>query len=88
MAIGTAAMYYSARATCSTGTLTLGTLIAISTYLLMLYQPLEALTQIAWALEGAAAGAQRCFEVLDQSGRRERFAEREDARFRARRDRF
>ncbi len=34
--------------------------------LLMLYQPLEALTHIAWALEGAAAGAQRCFEVLDK----------------------
>jgi ABC-type multidrug transport system fused ATPase/permease subunit len=32
----------------------------------MLYQPLEALTQVAWALEGAAAGAQRCFEVLDK----------------------
>jgi ABC-type multidrug transport system fused ATPase/permease subunit len=32
----------------------------------MLYQPLEALTCTTWALEGAAAGAQRCFEVLDQ----------------------
>jgi ABC-type multidrug transport system fused ATPase/permease subunit len=32
----------------------------------MLYQPLESLTYTAWALEGAAAGAQRCFEVLDR----------------------
>jgi ATP-binding cassette subfamily B protein/subfamily B ATP-binding cassette protein MsbA len=32
----------------------------------MLYQPLEQLTYTAWALEGAAAGAQRCFEVLDR----------------------
>jgi ABC-type multidrug transport system fused ATPase/permease subunit len=32
----------------------------------MLYQPLESLTYTAWALEGAAAGAHRCFEVLDR----------------------
>jgi ABC-type multidrug transport system fused ATPase/permease subunit len=33
----------------------------------MLYAPLEALTNLAWALEGAAAAATRCFEVLDHS---------------------
>jgi len=48
------------------GTLKLGQLWYLSTLLLMLYAPLEALTQVAWALEGAAAGAQRCFEVLDK----------------------
>ncbi len=32
----------------------------------MLYQPLEQLSYTAWALEGAAAGAARCFEVLDR----------------------
>jgi ATP-binding cassette subfamily B protein/subfamily B ATP-binding cassette protein MsbA len=32
----------------------------------MLYQPLEALTYTAWAMEGATAGAKRCFEVLDR----------------------
>jgi ATP-binding cassette subfamily B protein/subfamily B ATP-binding cassette protein MsbA len=32
----------------------------------MLYQPLEQLTYTAWAMEGAAAGAKRCFEVLDR----------------------
>jgi ATP-binding cassette subfamily B protein/subfamily B ATP-binding cassette protein MsbA len=32
----------------------------------MLYQPLEALTYTAWAMEGATAGARRCFEVLDR----------------------
>jgi ABC-type multidrug transport system fused ATPase/permease subunit len=31
----------------------------------MLYQPLESLTYTAWAMEGATAGAKRCFEVLD-----------------------
>jgi ABC-type multidrug transport system fused ATPase/permease subunit len=33
----------------------------------MLYAPLESLTYTAWAMEGAAAGAQRCFEVLDRA---------------------
>ena len=32
----------------------------------MLYQPLESLTYTAWAMEGATAGARRCFEVLDR----------------------
>jgi ATP-binding cassette subfamily B protein/subfamily B ATP-binding cassette protein MsbA len=31
----------------------------------MLYQPLESLTYTAWAMEGATAGARRCFEILD-----------------------
>jgi ABC-type multidrug transport system fused ATPase/permease subunit len=33
---------------------------------LMLYQPLESLTYTTWAMEGATAGARRCFEVLDR----------------------
>jgi len=33
---------------------------------LMLYQPLESITYTAWAMEGATAGAKRCFEVLDR----------------------
>ena len=37
-----------------------------SSLLLMLYGPLESLTYTAWAMEGAAAGAHRCFEVLDR----------------------
>jgi len=32
----------------------------------MLYQPLESLTYTTWAMEGATAGANRCFEVLDR----------------------
>jgi ABC-type multidrug transport system fused ATPase/permease subunit len=48
------------------GTLTLGTLLVFSAYLLMLYQPLESITYTAWAMEGATAGAKRCFEVLDR----------------------
>jgi ATP-binding cassette subfamily B protein len=65
MAISTAAIYYVGSQHVLEGTLTLGTLILISSYLLMLYSPLEALTNLTWALEGAAAAATRCFEVLD-----------------------
>ena len=66
MAIGTAAMYYFGSVHVLEKTLSLGTLLVFSAYLTMLYGPLESLAYTAWALEGAAAGAQRCFEVLDR----------------------
>src|SRR5713226_5472237 len=66
MVFGTAAMYYVGTLHVLAGTLTLGTLLVFSAYLLMLYQPLESLTYTAWAMEGATAGARRCFEVLDR----------------------
>src|SRR6202521_1893080 len=66
MVIGTAAMYYVGTLHVLAGTLTLGSLLVFSAYLLMLYQPLESLTYTAWAMEGATAGATRCFEVLDR----------------------
>jgi ATP-binding cassette, subfamily B, bacterial len=47
------------------GTLSLGVLLVFIAYLVMLYQPLESLTYTAWAMEGATAGARRCFEILD-----------------------
>jgi ATP-binding cassette, subfamily B, bacterial len=64
--IGTAAMYYIGTLHVIAGTLELGSLLVFSAYLVMLYQPLESLTYTAWAMEGATAGAQRCFEVLDR----------------------
>src|SRR5947209_7168072 len=67
MVLGTAAMYYLGTLHVLAGTLTLGSLLVFSAYLLMLYQPLESLTYTAWAMEGAAAGAKRCFEVLDRA---------------------
>jgi ATP-binding cassette subfamily B protein len=66
MVMGTAAMYYVGTLHVLAGTLTLGSLLVFSAYLLMLYQPLESLTYTAWAMEGATAGAKRCFEVLDR----------------------
>ena len=67
MVMGTAAMYYLGTLHVLAGTLTLGSLLVFSAYLLMLYAPLESLTYTTWAMEGAAAGAQRCFEVLDRA---------------------
>jgi ATP-binding cassette, subfamily B, bacterial len=66
MGIGTAAMWYLGTLHVLAGTLTLGSLILFSSYLVMLYKPLQELTYTAWAMEGATAGAQRCFEVLDR----------------------
>ena len=67
MALGTAAMIYLGTLHVLDGRLTLGGLTVFISYLAMLYGPIEALTQTAWALEGATAGAQRCFEVLDHA---------------------
>ena len=66
MALGTAAMYYLGSLHVLEKTLSLGSLLVFSAYLTMLYGPLESLAYTAWALEGATAGAQRCFEVLDR----------------------
>src|SRR5216110_6586 len=65
MVVGTAVMYYVGTLHVLAGMLSLGSLLVFSAYLLMLYQPLESLTYTAWAMEGATAGAKRCFEVLD-----------------------
>jgi ATP-binding cassette, subfamily B, bacterial len=66
MATGTALMYYVGARQVLGGALTLGDLTVFATYLLMLYQPMEQLSYTAWAMEGAAAGAARCFEVLER----------------------
>src|SRR5438105_7554987 len=66
MVVGTSALYYVGTLHVLAGSLTLGSLLVFSAYLLMLYQPLESLTYTAWAMEGATAGARRCFEVLDR----------------------
>jgi ATP-binding cassette subfamily B protein/subfamily B ATP-binding cassette protein MsbA len=63
--IGTAAMYFVGSLHVLAGTLSLGVLLVFIAYLVMLYQPLESLTYTAWAMEGATAGARRCFEILD-----------------------
>jgi len=64
--IATAGMYYLGTMHVLSGILSLGSLLVFTAYLLMLYQPLESLTYTAWAMEGATAGARRCFEILDR----------------------
>ena len=66
MAIGMAAVYLIAARHVLDKTLTIGSLGVLVAYLQALYQPIEALTYTLWGMEGAAAGAQRCFEVLDR----------------------
>ena len=66
MALGSAVMYGFGSLQVLRGNLSLGDLLVFTAYLVTLYQPIEQLTHTAWALEGAAAGLQRCFEVLDQ----------------------
>src|SRR5262249_3715645 len=65
MAIGSAVMYAAGSLQVLGGALSLGDMLVFVSYLAMLYQPVEQLTYTAWALEGAAAGVQRCFEVFD-----------------------
>jgi ATP-binding cassette subfamily B protein/subfamily B ATP-binding cassette protein MsbA len=66
MAAGTALLYYAGSLHVLEQKVSLGDLLVFAAYLLMLYAPLEQLTQTAWAMEGAAAGAKRCFEILDR----------------------
>jgi ATP-binding cassette subfamily B protein/subfamily B ATP-binding cassette protein MsbA len=65
MSIGIAIVLYVATLHIMAGKLTIGQLTLFLAYVNMLYQPLEQLSYTAWALEGAAAGMQRVFEILD-----------------------
>lgn len=66
IALGTSAMYYVGTIQVLDGRLSIGDLTVFVAYLATVYQPIQQLTYTAWALEGAAAGAQRCFEILDR----------------------
>jgi len=66
MAVGMAIMYFVGSNAVLNSSFTLGDLLVFAAYLQILYQPLEQLSYTAWALEGAAAAATRCFEVLDR----------------------
>ncbi len=65
MALGLALVLYVATLHIMEHRLTVGQLTLFIAYVNMLYQPLEQLSYTAWALEGAAAGMQRVFEILD-----------------------
>jgi ATP-binding cassette subfamily B protein len=65
MAAGLSLVLYVATLHILEHRLNIGDLFLFLTYVGMLYQPLEQLSYTAWALEGAAAGMQRVFEILD-----------------------
>ena len=65
MTVGLALVLYIATLHILDHRLTIGQLTLFLAYVNMLYQPLEQLSYTAWALEGAAAGMQRVFEILD-----------------------
>ena len=65
LALGTAALLWVGAGEVMAGRMTLGDLLVFLAYLGMLYSPLEQLSYTAWSMEGAAAAAQRVFEVLD-----------------------
>jgi ATP-binding cassette subfamily B protein/subfamily B ATP-binding cassette protein MsbA len=65
MSLGIGLVLYVATLHIMEHRLTVGQLTLFLAYVNMLYQPLEQLSYTAWALEGAAAGMQRVFEILD-----------------------
>ncbi len=65
MGLGLSIVLYVATLHILQGRLSVGQLYVFINYVAMLYQPLEQLSYTAWALEGAAAGMQRVFEILD-----------------------
>lgn len=58
-------LYYGAVQVKTDPNFTVGDLLVFLAYLAMFYQPLEQLSYTAWAVEGAAAHAERVFKVLD-----------------------
>jgi len=65
LALGMAALLWAGAGEVMAGRMSLGNLLVFLAYLGMLYSPLEQLSYTAWSMEGAAAAAQRVFEVLD-----------------------
>jgi ATP-binding cassette subfamily B protein len=65
VAFGTGCLIYFGCHEVHSTRMSMGDLLVFMTYVGMLYQPLEQLSYTAWSLEGAAAGMQRVFEILD-----------------------
>ena len=64
-ALGTAGLFYVGSHQVLVGEISVGTFVLFTSYLVMLYQPLEQLSYTGWAVAGATAGLQRVFEILD-----------------------
>jgi len=66
MATGTAVVLFVGTRHVQDGTITLGDLVLVMSYLPMLYAPLETLTRSAGSLQGSFVSAERAFELLDE----------------------
>jgi ATP-binding cassette subfamily B protein len=64
-AIGTAVVYWLGGRAVLSGSLTIGTMVALSAYVVQVYQPLTALTNARIDLMTAFVSFERVFEVLD-----------------------
>ena len=64
-AIGTAAVLYVGVRSVQSGTLTLGELLVVMSYLAQLYAPLRSASEKAALMQSSLAGAERAFEILD-----------------------
>ena len=63
--VGTAAIIYLGADLALRGKLTAGTIIVFLSYLSSLYDPLDSITHTAQTIQGAAAEADRCMEILE-----------------------
>ena len=66
LALGTACALYLGVSHVQAGTLTLGGLIVVMSYLAQLYRPIETLSKNLSQLQQSIAGAERAFALLDQ----------------------
>ena len=65
IALGTALVVYAGGRSVMNGTLTVGELVVFVSYLALLYQPVNQMTQSWGLIAGARIGARRVFEILD-----------------------
>jgi ATP-binding cassette subfamily B protein len=65
IALGTALVVYAGGRSVMNGTLTIGELVVFISYLALLYQPVNQMTQSWGLIAGARIGARRVFEILD-----------------------
>ncbi len=65
IALGTAVVVYAGARSVLGGHLSLGQLVVFISYLALLYQPVNQITQSWGLIAGARIGAARCFEILE-----------------------
>lgn len=65
-AIGTATVLFMGVRSIQSGRLTVGGLLVIMAYLLQLYSPMQALSQLIATVQSALAGLRRSFELMDR----------------------